>query len=984
MDRWRQIETLFDEAVRQPASDRDAYLRRICGQDLELYREVTSLLSQDDVKSEGSWAARAAAELLLETSRSIQNSSSSLTPGKTLGPYTIIDIIGAGAMGEVYRARDTNLNRDVALKVLHDSFARDTDRLARLRREAQVLASLNHQNIAGIYGFEDRDGVQALVLELIDGPTLAQRIAQGPIPLDDALPIAKQIADALEAAHEHGIIHRDLKPANIKVRPDGTVKVLDFGLAKALDPILSTSAFSPSSPMTSRELTQKGMILGTGAYMSPEQARGQMVDKRADIWAFGCVVYEMLTGRRAFGGDDVPDTLARVLLKEPAWDALPTTTPAVIRKLLRRSLAKDRRQRVSDAATVRLDVEEALTLPGTDFVVSEGAARTSRRVPLLAAGAVALTAMSGLAVWLAMRTGPPRVVRSAITTSGATALSVQGNDRDVTITPDGSRVIYRGSNQLLVRALDRLEPTTLGGLGTPRQLFVSPDGQWIGFFDGNVQLKRVAITGGAPATVGQVDGSGPRGATWGPDETIVYATNAPSTGLLRIPAAGGESVVLTKPNRERGEADHLWPEFLPDGRAVLFTITATSGGLDNAQVAVLDLATRTYKVVVRGGHHAFYIPTGHLIYGAGGTLRAVAFDLARRETVGTSVTVLDKVMTTSTGGVNVAVASNGTMVYVPGGVTPAPQWSPVWVDRMGREEPVGTPPHAYIYPRLSPDGTRLALYSGDEQFDIWIWDFMRHTLRQLTLDPAQDYYPVWTPDGRRLIFGSGRASSVINLWWQLADGTGSPERLSQGNTLQQPTSVSPDGTRLVFQELGAMGRDLMVLSLGAEPRQSNGASPAMRLVTPLLQTPFDERNGIVSPDGRWLAYESDESGRFEIYVRPFPNVSDGQWPVSTTGGTRPLWAPTGKELFYIGADSALMAVRVDPRASWRAGPPARVLEGRYFTGEDRGFLGRTYDVSADGRFLMLKEVAVGAYAPAQHLVVVLNWTEELKRLVPTR
>ena len=736
--------------------------------------------------------------------------------------------------------------------------------------------------------------------------------------------------------------------------------------------------------LSNPELTHGGAILGTWAYMSPEQARGQTADKRADIWAFGCVVFEMLAGRRAFEGDDGSDTLASVLTKEPAWDALPTTTPAAIRKLLRRSLAKDRRQRMSDAATLRLDIEEALTSPGADVMASAPATGWRGRVTLLA-GAVALAVLTGFVTWAAMRAVPPRVVRTEITTSGATALNAQVNDVNVAITPDGSRAIYRGTDQLLVRALDQVNPAILSGLGAPRQPFVSPDGQWIGFFESNVLLKTVAITGGAAATVVPVDASGPRGATWGPDGTIVYATNDPSSGLLRASVADGESDVLTKPSRERGEHDHLWPEFLPGGGAVLFTMTATTGGLDNAQVAVLDLATRTYKVVFRGGHHARYVPTGHLIDGAAGALRAIAFDLGRRETVGSSATVLESVRTTTLGGVNVVVASNGTMVYVPGGVTPLPQQSMVWVDRTGREELVDAPPHAYLYPQLSPDGTRVAVFSADENYDIWVGDSRGDTLRQLTIDPAMDTYPVWTADGLHVIYGSGRAGEMINLWWQLADGTGSAERLTQGKNVQLPTSVSPDGARLVFHELGTVNRDLMQLTLAAGPRDGDRLPPAAPLVEPLLKTPFDERNGVVSPNGRWLAYESDKSGRFEIYVRPFPNVNGGEWPLSTNGGTRPRWSPKGQELFYIALDGALMGARVEAGGgAWRAGPPAKVLERRYYPGDGTGFLGRTYDVAPDGRFLMLKEEAVGGYTPPQHLEVVVNWFEELRRLVPTR
>ena len=426
--------------------------------------------------------------------------------------------------------------------------------------------------------------------------------------------------------------------------------------------------------------------------------------------------------------------------------------------------------------------------------------------------------------------------------------------------------------------------------------------------------------------------------------------------------------MLTTPNRERGEVDHLWPEFLPGGQAVLFTMTATTGGLDNAQVAVLDLATGATTVVVRGGHHAHYVPTGHLVYGAGGTLRAVAFDLGRLEVVGTPVPVLEQVVTTGDGAVDVAVAANGTLVYVPGRGGAGAQRSLVWVDRMGREEPLAAPVRTYFYPRLSPDGTRVALDIRDQEQDIWIWDLARETLTRVTFDPAVDLYPVWSPDSRRLLFASARAGA-FNLFWQAADGTGAVERLTEGPNLQHAYAVTPDGSRVILREDGAQQQDLMLLPL-QPPRRPQ----------PLVQTMFAERNAELSRDGRWLAYESNESGRDEIYVRPFPEVNGGRWQVSTGGGRLPLWSRNGLELLYVSPDGTLMGVRVEAASPWRSSTPARVLQGPYFFSVAGA--GRTFDIAPDGtRFLMIKEGGGTEGAP-QNLVVVQNWFEELKRLVP--
>jgi serine/threonine-protein kinase len=708
--------------------------------------------------------------------------------------------------------------------------------------------------------------------------------------------------------------------------------------------------------------------------MAPEQAKGREADKRSDIWAFGCVVYEMLTGQRAFGGEDVTDTLAFVLTKEPDWDALPPTTPPSIAIVLRRCLEKDLRKRIGNISTALFAINEADAL-GTR-VSSPGIA--ARQVPFWrrlatysAPALIAGLAVAG-AIWVANRPVPPRVLRFAITTTPATALAINGIDRDLAITPDGSRVVYVGNNgrELFVRPLDALEPMSLF-TGAPRAPFVSPDGLWVGFTDGTSVLKKVAITGGPPVTIATLDGTS-RGATWMPDDAIVFATNGTATGLQQVAAAGGPTTVLTRPDRARGDVDHVWPERLPGGRALLFTVLPVTGGVDAAQVAVLDRQTRVQTVVVRGGSHAHYVGSGHLVYAAANTLRAVAFDPVTLETRGTPVPVVPDVVTmvvSPGGGVDAVVAADGTLAYVRG-VGGVAQRTLVWVDRQGQETPIAAPPRAYVYPRVSPEGGRVVVRAADQEDDLWVWDMTRLTLTRLTANPGFDAYPVWTQDGQRLIFASQREGAQ-NLYWQAADGTGAVERLTRSPHVQQSTGLSPDGTRLLFTETApATSEDVMQVEMTGS-----------RTVTPLMQSPFAERNGIASPDGRWLAYEANDTGQFEIYVRPYPAVDSGRWQVSTGGGTRPLWSRTGEELFYVSPAGAIVRIGVERSASWAATTPAVIVKEGYVT--PSGFPGRSYDVSPDGqRFLMLKP-ATEPNAPPPQIIVVPHFDEELKRLVPT-
>ena len=681
-----------------------------------------------------------------------------LTIGNCVGPYHVLALIGEGGMGEVYRARDTKLDRDVALKVLPEAFTADPDRLARFEREAKVLASLNHPNIGSIYGLEEAEGVRALVLELVEGPTLADRIKQGPIPLNDALPIAKQIAEALEAAHEQGVIHRDLKPANIKVKDDGTVKVLDFGLAKAFQPDASDlSAASPTISLTAAA-TQMGMVIGTAAYMSPEQAKGKVVDKRADVWAFGAVLYEMLVGQKPFTGKDVSDTLAAVLRIDADFDALPDETPPRVRQVLKACLQKEPKDRVRDIGDVSLAMDGTFDTPAVETSSSVKPAQLQvwqRPTPALVV-ALALLAFGGLAVGTVMRPvlpSPGSLARFVVITPPDGPLFRSRNTPEVAISPDGTRIVYgsgtgpAATRQLYLRHVDQLDASPLRGTERGNAPFFSPDGEWVGFQDAANTLKKVSVLGGPAVTICDVDGFS-RGMSWAADDTIVFATTS-SNGLMRVPAVGGEPEVLTTVDPEGAETAHAWPEVLPNGKGVLFT--AWSGSDDGSRIAVVSLETGEITYLVPGGSNPHYSPTGHIVYGVGGTLRAVGFDAERLAlTSNNPVPVVENVNTKPSGAANFSLAGNGSLVYVAGagGAGGGPQRTLVWVDREGREEPIGLPPNAYAYARLSPDVTRLAVHIGDpENTDVWISELARGTLTRLTTDPAGDFAPLWTPDG---------------------------------------------------------------------------------------------------------------------------------------------------------------------------------------------------------------------------------------------
>jgi serine/threonine-protein kinase len=892
--------------------------------------------------------------------------------GVRLGPYELSDRIGAGGMGDVWRGVDTSLGRPVAIKVLPDSFEHDSERLARFEREARTLAALNHPNLATVFGLADADGKPAIVMEFVSGRTLADRIAAGPIPYDEALPLARQIAEALEAAHEQGIVHRDLKPANVMVRADDTVKVLDFGLAKMLDTAEPSANVSDSPTITSPAMTKRGVILGTAAYMAPEQAKGKPADRRADIWAFGSTLFEMLTGTRAFQGDDVPDTLAAVLSKEPDWRQLPAEASPV-RPLLHRCLTKDPKQRLQAIGDARIQIDELMhgSREPSAPTPAPGPSMLRRAAPA-ALTALAASALTGaLTMWwrpAGSGSGPQPVSRFEIV---GPSLADSDFVRNVAISPDGRHIVAGAPGRgLTIRTRDGLDIRELMGTGAAVQPFFSPDGQWIGFFQGG-SLKRVPTAGGVPITMcEELNG---RGASWDHDGSIVLAT---LTGeLARIPAGSCEPTWLTRPDHAKGLARHWFPSVLPGGRGILFSIVAPNRP-ESSMIAVLDLRTQEQKTLIPGSQ-AEYVETGHLVYAAANTLRAVRFDLERLEVLGDPVTVVDALAVAFNGAGQYAVSRTGTLVYAE---PRAQARSLIWVDRNGRESPIPAPPRAYIEPRLSPDGTRLAVVAADQEHDIWVWDFKRGgTLTRLTSNPSRDQHPVWTADGGRVVFGSLR-SGAYNLYAQAADGTGTVERLTDSPNRHIPAFVLPNGTGVIGAEIATQG-DVVWFKPAAGPAAQDGSpSPNSLRAEPLIHTPAIEFAPDVSPNERYIAYQSQESGRAEIYVRPFPRTEGGWWQVSTNGGSRPRWARDGRELFYLDQANRLTVVPVQTSAgAFTYGTPATVLQTAYSRPVENT---HPYDVSPDGqRFLMIKEDAAATSARTG-LIVVLNWFEELKTKAP--
>ena len=883
----------------------------------------------------------------------------SLSPGTTLGHYQVSALIGEGGMGQVWQATDTQLNRQVALKILPDAFAADPDRLARFTREAQILASLNHPNIAAIHGIEEDDGTRALVLELVEGPTLADRIAKGPIPLDEALTIAKQIAEALEAAHEAGVIHRDLKPANIKVREDGTVKVLDFGLAKALDP--NPEGDPSQSPTLTAAATQMGVIMGTAAYMSPEEARGKPVDRRTDLWAFGAVIYEMLTGLQAFQGEDVGDIVATVVKSEPDWSRLPGGTPPAVRTLVQRCLRKDRKQRLGDAGAARIEIDETLAAPRG---VGRERSGWQRAIPLPWTALVAVAAVvaaSVIGTWLRSPPEQPSVA-ARLMLSLPPGMEL-GDGASVAISPDGTQVAYvatrGGLQQLYLRPINGFEARPVTGTEGAKAPFFSPDGRWVGFF-AEGRLKKASTTGGVIESLAELLAEGVEGGSWGPSGTIVFM-GADGTGLFEVSSEGGTPRPITT---DQGEATRVLgaPEFLPGGEAVLFTShpSVARTAEDNA-VEVLTIETGARRVLIQGGSSARYLPTGHLVFLRTGTLMAVPFDLDRLEITGTPTPVIDGVREPFSGFGAFTCSRAGTCVYVAGGTVA--QRTVALVDRTGASQTLSLAPQGYNQPRFSPSGGQISFWIEQLHCDIVVYDLARGALTVVASE-GDNHNPIWTHNGERITYiSSSLGIPGYEVLSTPTDGSGAEERASERRQNLgpiTPLSWSAQGNVLAFVNEGDIW--LLPLSGGGEPQS-------------FFQSRSDETLPAFSPDGDWLAYVSDESGRQQVYVQPFPGPGP-RYPISTEGGSEPVWGPGGQELFFRDGDR-MMVVEVSAEPSFTATRPSVLFAGSF--ARSLGVL--SYDISPDGQTFVMLNPGEQEQAVTQ-IRVLSNWFTALSERVP--
>jgi serine/threonine protein kinase/Tol biopolymer transport system component len=952
---WPELEGLFHEALSRVPAERAAFLAARCAGRPELQAQIESMLRAHD---------EAAASALETPAAPLTR----LAPGARIGSYQVLGELGAGGMGQVYRARDTRLRRDVAIKILPPIFATDPERLARFEREAHMLAALHHSNIATIFGVEEADAaltssgqaLRALILELVEGETLADRLARGPIPVTDALQMSRQIADALEAAHEKGIVHRDLKPANIKITPDGTVKVLDFGLAKMTAGDASVP-YPPETATITRGGTREGVILGTAAYMSPEQARGQATDKRTDIWAFGGVLYEMLTGRPAFPGDTISDTIAAVLEREPDWAALPAAIPLKVRDLLHRCMRKDPKRRLHDIADARIEIEEAEANvdPGSIFGQDRAVIHKTRWSPAWIVAALAAM-VSVVAVTVAIllvfrQLPPPQELRLDIS-SPPTA-----DPLSLALSPDGQKLVFvadsEGMSRLWLRELNAVSPRPLPGSDGAAFPFWSPDSRSIGFFaEGN--LKRLDLAGGAA----QVLAGAPigRGGTWNRDGVILFAPNTANV-VFRVSATGGEAVAVTSLDMPQpDQVGHRFPHFLPDGRHFLFHVVG-SPQYRGVYVASLD---QPGKQRLLDTESAAVAASGRIFFVQQGTLFAQGFDMDRLALVGSPLSIAEHVAFTT--GLNLAAISSsaaGPLAYRTGDAGGQRQF--LWFNRSGEQVGhIGDPdPESPNHPELSPDGRRVALNrTMNGNADIWLFETRSGVLSRFTFDRVLDAYPVWSPDMRRLVFGSNR-TGVVDLYEKPANGVGVENLLLATPQSKAPLDWSPDGRFLLYRvELRATTYDLWALPLDGD-----------RKPFPVVQTNFDERDGQFSPDGRWIAYESNESGRFEIYVQSFPGRG-GKWQMSATGCAQVRWRRDGKELFCIGLDGRLMAVPFRVGSDGQTVEPSNpvaLFAARIPGGAIQGSFKHQYAVSPDGqRFLINSQIATAA----SPITLVLNWS----------
>jgi len=899
-----------------------------------------------------------------------------LKQGTRLGPYEITAPLGAGGMGVVYRARDTRLGREVALKFLPEGFADDPERHARFEREAKVLASLNHPHIAVLYGLEHLDGQHALVMELVEGESLEERISRGPFPPDEATPIALEIADALEAAHEKGIVHRDLKPANVKVRPDGTVKVLDFGLAKAWEEQGANS--DPGlSPTITEHHTRAGVILGTAAYMSPEQARGKPVDKRADIWAFGCLLFEMLTGKRLFAGETISDTLAAVLRQEVDWTVLPPGLAPSIRPLLARCLERDPKRRLRDIGEARIALATPTSPVSSGIDASHmvdpaqrplgsaapapvpglGGIWGTRKLPWVFAVAAILSAAVFAALYLnAARqrdSGSSRVMRLEIVPPQGERLNL--GLRPFAISPDGTTLAYviskGATTELRIRSLDSGRFTQVPGTEGAQHPFFSPDGKWIAF-QGGVKLKKVAASGGSPISL--CDAPNFRGGVWGEDGSIYFVPNY-YVPIARVSSTGGTPTNVTRIRGAEGEQQHRWPELLPGGRVLLYTV-GSGGDWDDATIVAERLDNGERKVVVKGGTFPHYLPTGHLVYARAGALYAVPFSARSLEVEGSPVEVAADVFVDASGYAAMDVSRTGMLVTAPA-ESVVGDLSLSWIDRAGRNEPLNLPRQFYATVALSPNGARAAVQISNTIATI---DLGRLAVAKLTVS-ARAGNPIWSGDGRRLYFGLEKGQHY-QVFSKNADDSGSEQLLFPSDSSENPTQLSRDGASLLtVRNPPDGGNELLLRSVG------NGtahAEPKLLVKSPFVDGPASLRSG-----GSLVAYQAEDTGRPEIYVRP-TSGEERKWQVSNDGGTNPLWSPDGGEIFYL-CGMKFMAVSVESQGDdIQVGTPRVLFENHEIF---------AYDVTRDGkRFFVAENPSPGT---SSHLDVVLNWFSEVTRKV---
>jgi Tol biopolymer transport system component len=850
--------------------------------------------------------------------------------GRTIAHYRVTARVGVGGMGEVYRASDSRLGREVAIKVLPAEFAADRERMARFEREAKVLASLSHANIASIFGLEEVDRSRALVMELVEGPTLAGHIAKGAVSIDEALSVAKQIADALEYAHEHGIIHRDLKPANIKLTPEGVVKVLDFGLAKALsdDPTGSGSDLSKSPTLTAVS-TRLGVILGTAAYMSPEQAKGKAVDRRADIWAFGAVLMEMLTGRQTFAGETVSETLASVMKDEPDWSALPPSTSARVRELLLRCLVKDPKQRLRDIGEARLRIQEEMSgVPQAPGAAAESTGASRRRTPVLPVALIALVAAAvGAGAGYRLRApDEPAMLRATLTFPDG--MTLDGDNLGLALSPDGRTVAMAAAakgepQRIWLRRLDQIDATRIEGTDGASYPFWSPDGRSLGFF-ADRKLKRVPVAGGVVQSI--CDAVDARGGSWGRGGMMVFSPG-PLAGLNIVPAEGGVPEPIT--TLDSAGATHRLPCFLPDGKRVLFIVGTTSAGPGVLECVDIESKQRTRITTVES--QVCYIDDGHIAYMIDGNLMIRRFDPA-------SLKVSEGLVPLAQGvqfnpyryAGQFYVGSAGPLLYASKAQSAANQ--PTWFDLSGKELGKVGDPGPIVMAAISPDARRLLTCDRTDRFDLYMTDLATGVRTRFTFGPEPAAFPLWTPDARAVYYGDGMGTVVVDP----ADGASPPRPLVRmpGNSLW-PDRVTPDGTALVCSiQRPQSGIDLRILPL------ANGAE-----MRDLITAPGNQSGASFSPDGRWLAYQTDESGRDEVVVVRFPSLA-GRWQVSSQGGRSPAWLPDGRGILYATEDQHIVRVDVDGRGEGLlVGGSARIFGGKPVSG--------VWLVAPDGKRLMV-------------------------------